>query len=319
MLISISEAIDILNNQGVVALPTETVYGLAARIDSHSSLEAIFKTKHRPFFDPLIVHVLNLDEAMKLSSSWNKLEIYLAKKFWPGPFTLIKEKTSAIDEIITAGKTKVALRSPAHKIFQEVLKKISCPLAAPSANIFKSTSPTTAQHVEDEFQGKVPVVDGGNCAVGIESTVMEVIQDSEYKINIYRPGMITLNQIKTSLLGTEWENISINYSPSPVSPGQLEEHYRTKKPLRIILIEDEKIYRSYLHNNDDSMVTPLADSPELAARQLYGNLRLADKKYQDSSSAYLTLYLLKKFWEHQDWYPIRERLSKATSLIKNLE
>lgn len=319
MIISINKAIELLNSNDIVALPTETVYGLAGRIDSDSALKKIFQCKRRPLFDPLIVHVKDVSDAIKYSTSWNPLEIYLATKFWPGPLTIIKEKNNSISELITAGLNKVAIRSPDHSIFQEILKSTQCPLAAPSANIFKSTSPTSSQHVLDEFKCEIPVVEGGNCNVGIESTVIEIFIDvnSNYLIHIYRPGIIGPKQIQNALQNTEWYNVPIEYKPSPVSPGQLQEHYRTKKPLEVVLVDSLSTLEKYYHLNNDCLVPKLSTDVHIAARELYGNLRLADKRC--SNTQFLTLYFFHELWNHPDWYPLKERLLKAASTIKNLK
>lgn len=306
MLITIENALEYLKQGNIVALPTETVYGLAGSIYSHNALEKIFLTKERPLFDPLIVHVSSLVMAKSLSDSWNGLEIFLAEKFWPGPLTIIKRKNHNVSDLITASLPSVALRMPQHPIMLKIIQELNTPLAAPSANKFKSTSPTTALHVEDEFQSNVPVVDGGECSVGIESTILEVLDLSNIKI--YRPGIITKEDLKNTLSQTSWKNVSLEYSVSEVAPGQLKEHYRPKKPITLRLTEDNTTSMEIR----DGIIQHLPLNLSLAARCLYSYIREADK---NSTTKELTLYFSNKLWNDSNWFPIRERLEKACSKI----
>lgn len=314
MIISQKSANQILKDGGLVALPTETVYGLAASIFHPLALEKIFTTKERPYFDPLIVHVSDLKMAKTLSKEWNKLEVFLTQLFWPGPLTIIKEKSKLVSDIITSSLPSVALRSPQHPIMQKILADLEIPLAAPSANKFKATSPTTAEHVELEFEQCIPVVDGGPCTVGIESTIVEVLYSNhQYKIFIYRPGIITREEILQKLENTIWEKCTIEYKSSQVAPGQLQEHYRPKKPMTLVLTPLAKLSSSnYLKS--DGHIQPLSTSVALAARELYAHIRTADlESHQD----HLELFFAKEFWSDPQWFPIRERLEKACSKILN--
>lgn len=313
MIISDIDAIKILKNDGIVALPTETVYGLAANIYQPNALQKIFITKERPLFDPLIVHVSNLAMAKTLTNDWNELEVLLTKLFWPGPLTLIKTKNDKVSDLITASLPSVAIRVPMHKIMQKVISALSSPLAAPSANKFKSTSPTTAQHVEDEFQGNVAVVDGGECSVGIESTILEVkIVQSSFSIAIYRPGIITKEILIEKLALTPWKDINITYAESHVAPGQLKEHYRPKKPISLFLIEQKKLANFAVTDYSQGQIANLSETLPLAARELYAFIRLADLQAKTKN---LKLYFAQEFWNNPAWYPIRERLEKACSEI----
>jgi len=310
MLISSDQAKNLLIRGKVVALPTETVYGLAARIDNEQAIKKIFQLKSRPFFDPLIVHVCDIPMAKKLCTKWGEVETYLAQKFWPGPLTLVLEKNDLINDLITASLPKVGLRSPAHPVMLSLIKDLNVPLAAPSANKFKAVSPTKAQHVEDEFDGRVAIVDGGECQVGIESTVLEIIYENDLPKNIfiYRPGMISLEAIQASLESSPWKNITVTYHQSPVAPGQLEEHYRPNKPLTIQLIDHAENFKP----SKGQAILTLPDEPELAARQLYAVLR---SHQHDPSVKELILLLKKTLWTDESWHPLRERLTKAASKI----
>ena len=163
--ISVDQAIALLKQGEVVALPTETVYGLAALITHEEALKNIFKIKQRPLFDPLIVHVENIEMAKPLVESIDELSLALMKNFWPGPLTILRPKSKRISDLITAGLLEVGLRSPNHPVAQNILKSTQTPFAAPSANLFGKTSPTTAQHVLEEFNNQVPVVEGGAAVV----------------------------------------------------------------------------------------------------------------------------------------------------------
>jgi L-threonylcarbamoyladenylate synthase len=191
----IEKAITLLKHGGVVGIPTETVYGLAASVESSEGIDKIFSTKERPFFDPLIVHVSSIDQAKNYVKSWPKVCDILAEKFWPGPVTFILPKNNHISDKISSGLETVGIRMPNHPQTLELINKLGHPIAAPSANKFKKTSPTCAQDVEAEFQN-IFVIDGGPCDIGIESTILG-FDDS--KISVYRPGMVTKSQIEEIL------------------------------------------------------------------------------------------------------------------------
>jgi len=309
MIINLLVAIDKLKNGDVVAVPTETVYGLAGIITSTKALEKIFVTKQRPHFDPLIVHVSSLNMAKQLSKPWTDLEIFLAHHFWPGPLTFIKKKQDIVSDLITSSLPSVGIRMPKHPLMLSIIDELQIPLAAPSANKFKATSPTSAQHVEDEFLSQVAVVDGGNCEIGIESTIIEVISDK--KILIYRPGMITLEHLQKILQPTMWKDIDIEYAVSQVAPGQLKEHYRPKKPITLYLTPSE-----FNTLQGQSQIIPaLPLDVALAARTLYSSIRDTDNQEGNRN---LELYFPKEQWIQSQWFPIRERLEKACSQIIDL-
>lgn len=188
----------------------------------------------------------------------------------------------------------------------KLINQLQIPLAAPSANKFKSTSPTTAQHVEDEFQGQVPVVDGGGCGVGIESTILEVLNLNTIKI--YRPGIITKEKIQVLLAPTPWKDVTIYYEESNVAPGQLKEHYRPKKPITLYLTSSAFL----IPLNQNNIIPNLPTDVTLAARVLYSLIRDTD---QNSKASELKFYFPMHLWTDNSWYPIRERLEKACSKI----
>jgi L-threonylcarbamoyladenylate synthase len=227
---AIARAVKLLRKGELVALPTETVYGLAANALNPIAVAKIFEAKERPCFDPLIVHLANREWLKRISdlpAGDRQLILKLADKFWPGPFTMILPKREIVPDIVTAGLDTVAVRISAHPLFAEILGELNEPLAAPSANRFGRVSPTTAQHVLDELDQRIPlIVDAGPTEHGIESTIV-AIRDG--RITILRRGPITHEQLSAFadvLNGTGTQRIS--------APGQLPSHYTPTTPLRLI-------------------------------------------------------------------------------------
>jgi L-threonylcarbamoyladenylate synthase len=299
--ISLEQAIDLLKSDEVVAIPTETVYGLAASTTSEIALNKIFSTKDRPFFDPLIVHISSIENAKKLTSHWNKYHEALAKHLWPGPLTMIVAKNSKVSPLITSGLESVGLRCPNHSLTLKLLQAFPEGLAAPSANKFGKTSPTESKHVFQEFGDRVKILEGGPCHVGIESTILEVID--EKIIKIYRPGIITKNKIEAILKIENLPLIEIIYDQSPVAPGQLKHHYMPKIPLIITTDSNyESEYTKPFHWR-------LPADPIIAARVLYQNMRDIDPLHD-------AIILFKDFdHTNENWLGIWNRLQKAASRI----
>jgi L-threonylcarbamoyladenylate synthase len=223
-------AVELLRNGEIVALPTETVYGLAADALDPIAVAKIFEAKGRPRFDPLIVHLPDrdwLERIANVSAQDRQVVLKLAEKFWPGPFTMVLTKREIVPEIVTAGLNTVAIRISAHPVFSEIAREFGRPIAAPSANRFGRISPTTAKHVLDELNGLVPlIIDGGPATHGIESTIVAV---HDGKIDILRRGPIISEQLSEFgkvEIATEREKIS--------APGQLPSHYSPRTPLRIV-------------------------------------------------------------------------------------
>jgi len=223
------EAVRLLRSGSVVALPSETVYGLAGDAFQPEALVKIFEAKGRPLSDPLIVHVPEFDWLERIvrfeSDKQRNLVGDLAQAFWPGPLTLLLPKREELPDLVTAGSQLVAVRVTSHPVFREVLRRLNSPLAAPSANRFGSISPTTASDVHLELGEFIPlIVDGGPCRHGVESTI--VLLEGE-RLEVLRPGPISIDQLKefghVSLAG---ENVN--------RPGNLPGHYAPKKELQII-------------------------------------------------------------------------------------
>ncbi len=230
---ALTRAVDALKRGDVVALPSETVYGLAADATNSNAVARIFEAKERPLFDPLIVHVAepgDVDHFAQVPDFCRKL----IKQFWPGPLTLILQRLGTlVPDIVTAGLHTVAVRAPAHPLFREVLSVFGKPLAAPSANRFGRISPTSAEHVFAELDGRIPLIIAAEPSIhGVESTIVQV---EEGRLRILRNGPITPEQL--SVFG---EVVALRHSGTAIAPGQLKSHYAPVTPL-MVLGDDSRI------------------------------------------------------------------------------
>jgi L-threonylcarbamoyladenylate synthase len=224
--IDIEKAKQILEQGKLVAIPTETVYGLAANATNQEAVLKIFEAKKRPHFDPLIIHTHNVEKVRQYVEDLPQWAEKLAKAFWPGPLTLLLPKKNNIPDIVTSGLPQVAVRIPAHPLTLELLQQLDFPLAAPSANLFGHVSPTTAQHVADQLLDQVDyILDGGPCKVGVESTI---VGSENGAICVYRLGGLPVEEIE-KLVGKI--RLCINQSSDPKAPGMLKSHYAPAKPL----------------------------------------------------------------------------------------
>jgi len=227
----ISKAVALLNQEKLVAIPTETVYGLAGNIFSEKAIDSIFKTKQRPLFNPLIVHIPSIDYLESIVARIPEKAKLLAEVFWPGPITLVLKKKEVIPDVITAGKDTVAVRIPNHPMTLELLKQLDFPLAAPSANPFNRISPTSAEHVESYFKNDIKMVlDGGTCTSGIESTIIGFENDEPI---IYRLGSTSIEDIENIVGSVEIKN---KKNSVPNAPGMLARHYAPNT--KTILVTD---------------------------------------------------------------------------------
>lgn len=224
---STQAAADWLATDHPVAIPTETVYGLAGNALSKAAVLAIFKAKNRPHFNPLIVHAASMDAAAPYVQHIPRAAYQLAEAFWPGPLTLLLEKHPDIPDLVTAGHHKVAIRVPAHLLTLELLRMLPFPLAAPSANRFGYVSPTTAEHVYDGLNGFIPyILDGGPCTIGVESTIVD-FEDQD--VVVRRKGGISVENVEAVL--QRHVQLRTHAHEHPVAPGQLKSHYATHTPL----------------------------------------------------------------------------------------
>jgi len=223
---SIDRALNLLRNGGVVAIPTETVYGLGGNGLSEVTVSEIFKIKNRPSFDPLILHTSSLDKIAPLVKDIPQPILDLAESFMPGPLSILVEKTELVPQITTSGLPKVAIRIPNHPIAHQLLTELDFPLAAPSANPFGYISPTTAEHVADQLGDEIPyILDGGPCDMGIESTIVDY---RDGKVIVLRKGGIPVEDLE-KVIGPVIVNTTSSSNPS--APGMLHSHYSPKIPL----------------------------------------------------------------------------------------
>lgn len=212
----------------LVAIPTETVYGLAANALDVKAVAKIFEAKQRPTFDPLIVHTYALNEVYHFVESIPEPLLKLAVTYWPGPLTLLLPKKNTVPDLVTSGLDRVGVRVPNHMMVLNLLKTLTFPLAAPSANPFGYISPTMALHVEKQLGTKIPyILDGGACEVGLESTI---VGEEQGEIIIYRLGGLSIDAVE-KIVGKV--SVQLNQSSNPKAPGQLKSHYAPKKPVII--------------------------------------------------------------------------------------
>ena len=233
---SVDEAARLLRAGELVAFGTETVYGLGGDATRETSVAAIFEAKARPAFDPLIVHLADANLAETVTPGWTDRHAALAERFWPGPLTLLAPRGEVIGELVTSGLPDVALRVPALPATRELLAEAGRPIAAPSANLFGRVSPTTAEHVLEQLDGRIAAVfDTGPCSVGIESTVVRVPQDPTAPLVVLRLGGVPLEEIRDAagpaVLADDAERGELQ---AVGSPGRLPKHYAPQKPLRLI-------------------------------------------------------------------------------------
>ena len=279
---SINKAVRILNNNGIVALKTETVYGIACNPNSIFSIESVYNLKKRPIFNPLIIHVDTLEMAKKIAV-FNDLSKKIAKYFWPGPLTLIlpRRKNKLVEDFAVSGLETIALRIPNSKVFQKVLKKFKKPIAAPSANPSGYISSTNARHVSDSFGEKIElIIDSGKSHFGLESTILDL---SKKKLSITRQGMITPELIKKKI-GINIEiSDNLTKKQKPISPGQTKKHYAPNTPLKMNVRNPKKgDALLFFGNNNNCIFNPslnLSKKGDLyeAAQNLFDYLRKLDK------------------------------------------
>ncbi len=297
MTLSISEAAEILRAGGLVAFPTETVYGLGANALDPIAVQKIFEMKGRPETSPLIVHVASVEMAREIVADWPPLAEELARQWWPGPLTVVLPKNSRVPSSITAGLPTVGVRMPNHSMALDLIQAAGVPVAAPSANRFTALSPTTADHVRAAFGDTVPVLDGGPCAVGIESTVVAIDGD---KLKLLRPGMISFAEI---------EQVTAQADVSHPAPGMHEKHYSPRT--RLILVKGPAelpdrtgayVWRAALGPAARSIRMPLDAGPYAA--QLYRVLHQLDAENWPWIAVEIPP-------DAPDWTAIRDRLQRA--------
>lgn len=323
---SLQKAVELIQKGHLVAIPTETVYGLSASIYNEEALKKIFHLKKRPFFDPLIIHISHVKQMEELATEWTPVHDILAKKFWPGPLTFILKKKDHVNSLITSGLPTVGVRMPNHPLTLNLINKVG-PLAAPSANLFKKTSPTSPLHILKDFpKDELFILEGGNCTVGIESTILQIDYNQsskKYDITILRPGIITKSDLQEELHNEAHEIFHFHdKNPTKVlAPGQMEDHYLPPNPLIILPDKNQlndlevvasinKVMKkySYIFSKDNYQELELPKDPYVAARKLYELLRISSIE----NSGFILL-IKKPYMTGDVWHSVWDRLLKASS------
>ena len=311
---ALGQAAQLLGRGQLVALPTETVYGLAADARSPGAVARIFKAKGRPAGNPLIVHVDSVEMAQGCVAAWPSAAAQLAGAFWPGPLSLVLPKADSIPDIVTAGGKTVAVRCPAHPVFSAVLAKCGFPLAAPSANRSNRVSSTRAEHVVDQLGGHIPLVlDGGSCDIGIESTVLDLTGDTPI---LLRPGSISLGQLQ-AVIGP----VAVAKLPGGgerlKSPGQLPRHYTPRA--KLVVCGD--LAAALGQADEATHVIAREPAPATWPSELWH--RLPDAAPDFARGFYDTLHrcdrlgaetiLVQALPDDDEWAALRDRLNRAAA------
>ena len=321
---AVRRAAEALRAGEVVALPTETVYGLAANALDAAAVEKIFQIKGRPALNPVIVHVAGLEMARRCVGEWPAAAERLAASFWPGPLTLVLPRAREIPGIVTAGGTTVGVRWPGHPFIQAVIRECGFPLAAPSANPSNQISPTNAEHVRKALGGKIGlIVDGGQSQVGIESTVLDVTVSPP---RVLRPGMIHEESLRAALGERRSAEFGVRNEDGALrSPGMLEKHYAPKARLRILSWADHADLRRQLAARNmkpetchliTHTVVPLGrgfggvsvipHDAEAFARAIYAELHRCDEE----GAEWIVVEALP---ETPEWRAVADRLRRAAA------
>jgi L-threonylcarbamoyladenylate synthase len=277
-------AAEIIKKGGIVAFPTETVYGLGADAFNPLAIARVFEVKKRPYFDPLIVHVAHPADVKKLVKEIPSSANQLMERFWPGPLTVVLLKEEDIPDIVTAGLPTLAIRMPSHPMALSLIRESNSPIAAPSANLFGYLSPTTAEHVREQLGDQVDLIlDGGPCPVGVESTIVSFLEE---KPRLLRPGGVSLEEIESVIGKVE---VHLNGEERPYAPGMLPKHYAPRTPIildwdkkNLGLLEDKKIGflafqepKNYLKFHSIEVLSKKGDIREAAAN-LFAAIRRLD-------------------------------------------
>ena len=287
---SIELAAKLLRQGEVVAVPTETVYGLAANALSTDAVNKIYEAKGRPSDNPLIVHIAEASMMEKLCCDIPKLAYVLSEKFWPGSLTMVLNKRKLIPDITSGGLDTVGVRMPDNEHTLDIIKKAGIPLAAPSANLSGMPSPTAAVHVFEDMKGKIPlIIDGGRCRVGVESTVISFIENG---VSILRPGAVTAEML-SDFCNVKIDDFVLNQANSgvkPISPGVKYKHYSPNA--KVFLVEaDDFHFKNYVLKHNGEKVCAIikqenldginfysyGDDDKQQAAKIFALLRLADK------------------------------------------
>jgi L-threonylcarbamoyladenylate synthase len=310
----IDKAVSLLRQGGLVAFPTETVYGLGADASNPAALQKIFQAKGRPMDHPLIVHLGDIRKLLTWATDVSAQATRLAQAFWPGPLTLIFKKAAGVSDLLTGGQDTIGLRVPDHPVAHALLSAFGGGVAAPSANRYGRISPTTAAAVHEELGDKVDMIlKGGQCEVGVESTIVDVSGD---EVVILRPGMITAQQIEDVLQ----ETVRSSQQHSPRVSGSHESHYAPLTPVKLVDAEQLDDYFKKLSADDfplaviglqhpkinqlDVTWISMSLQPKMYAHDLYATLREVDKKN-------FRQIIIECVPADVSWDAIRDRLKRA--------
>jgi L-threonylcarbamoyladenylate synthase len=334
--VAISRAADCLRQGGLVAFPTETVYGLGVNALDQAAVRRLFAAKQRPTHDPLIVHVASIEAIPALVSRVPRAARSLARHFWPGPLTLVFPRATQVPDEVTAGLPTVAIRVPMHPIARALITAAAVPVAAPSANLFSRPSPTQASHVLEDLDGRIDlIVDGGSTTIGVESTVLDLTSDAP---TILRPGAVTIEMLRKVVRRVQSPGFEIRDSgsgyKSATSPGMLEKHYSPRTPLTlyegatgavlpslitaaraalvegksvaIIAAEEDRDALAELASHEHVLLRSIGsqDAAEVVAATLYATLRELD-------AAGVDMILVRGFPERGLGAAVQDRLRRA--------
>lgn len=287
MHVSLTEAIALLKRGEVVAIPTETVYGLAGDAQNEAALHKIYVTKQRPANNPLIVHIASAAQVDDFASEFPPMAQRLAQAFWPGPFTLVLKAKPTVSTVVRAGEPTVALRVPAHPLTLQLLQQSGMALAAPSANRYTQLSPTTAAHVESGLGSDMPVLDGGACQVGIESTIVSVDGNSW---QLLRHGMISPAQIEA--IAGKPALTSAQTQDTPKAPGQHLLHYSPTTPTLLFQQRNDLLNYAQQHTNCAGLLIGEALSDKKATSLMTRVITLPNQPAQVAEHLYEALHQL---------------------------
>ncbi|MCE9631191.1 MAG: threonylcarbamoyl-AMP synthase [Planctomycetia bacterium] len=323
---ALDRGVAILRRGGLVAIPTETVYGLAADALDEEAVAGIFRAKGRPASNPLIVHVADEAMARSLAGEWPAAAAAIAARLWPGPVTVVVPRSAPVPDIVTAGGSTVALRCPAHPLTRRLIAKAGTPLAAPSANRSEGLSPTTAHHVLESLGNRIDLIlDGGPCLRGIESTVIDCTVSPP---RILRPGPLSRGRLEEAVGGpVAWPADAAHAAGSPArSPGQQVRHYAPKTSLEtpadpvcrigqliaagtrvgwLTTRADDSDVRG-LAASRELVIVPMPDDPEAFAARLYATLHALDQRGLDR-------IVVDPPPEDEAWRAVKDRLTRAAS------
>ena len=307
-------AVSLLRAGELVGLPTETVYGLAADARNVRAVEKIFLAKDRPFSHPLIVHIASYEKLGEWAKDISPLAISLARAFWPGPLTLLLNKADHVNTVVTGGLSTIALRVPGHSVFLNILNELDTGLAAPSANLYKRISPTTASHVMTGLSGRISaVLDAGPCEFGLESTIVDLTSSVP---RILRPGPINQQMIQDALLMP----IQGEHAHAEKVSGNMEVHYQPYTPARLMTLNEIECYVLSSQNAEKRFGVMHYSSLELDNECLFLKKMPANKKdyarlmYQmlhDLDALNVSEILVEVLPDDALWSGVFDRLSKA--------